>query len=58
MLIARQFANTWDEDAADGGADGLDGPAGEAQGIGSMTSGEFVVHGDLREVAAGGCTRG
>src|SRR5262249_14471448 len=44
--------------AADGGADGLDGPAGEAQGNGSMTSREFVVHGYLREAAAGGCPRG
>jgi hypothetical protein len=43
--------------AADGGADGLDGSAGEAQGNGSMTSREFVVHGYLREAAAGGCPR-
>src|SRR5262249_61923917 len=28
--------------AADGGADGLDGPAGEAQGNGAMTSSQFV----------------
>src|SRR5262249_58257328 len=34
--------------AADGGAEGLDGPAGEAQGNGSMASREFVVHGYLR----------
>ena len=44
--------------AADGGADGLDGPAGEAQGNGSLTSREFVVHGSLREATAGGCPRG
>src|SRR5262245_19316882 len=43
--------------AADGGADGLDGSAGEAQGNGSMTSREFVVHGSLRVAAAGGCPR-
>ena len=42
----------------DGGADGLDGPAGEAQGNSSMTSCEFVVHGYLRVAAAGGCPRG
>src|SRR3954452_2676646 len=41
--------------AADGGADGLDGPAGESQGNGAMTSGKFVVHGYLRVAAAGGC---
>src|SRR5436305_9054463 len=44
--------------AADGGADGVDGSAGEAQGDGSMTSGEFVVHGYLREAAAGGLPAG
>ena len=43
--------------AADGGADGLDGSAGEAQGNGAMTSGKFVVHGYLRAAAAGGCPR-
>src|SRR5262249_2771656 len=43
--------------AADGGADGLDGPAGEARGNGSMTSREFVRHGSLRVAAAGGCPR-
>src|SRR5262249_30601588 len=40
--------------AAVGGADGLDGSAGETQGNGSMTCREFVVHGDLHEAAAGG----
>jgi len=44
--------------AADGGADGLDGSAGEAQGDGAMTSGKFVVHGYLRVAAAGGCPWG
>src|SRR5204862_4427239 len=43
--------------AADGGADGLGGSAGEAQGNGSMASREFVVHGSLRAAAAGGCPR-
>ena len=32
--------------AADGSADALDGSAGEAQGNSSMTSCQFVVHGD------------
>src|SRR5262245_15246502 len=44
--------------ATDGGADGLDIAAGEAQGNGSMTSSEFVVHGYLRVAAASGCPRG
>jgi hypothetical protein len=44
--------------AADGGADGLDGSAGEAQSDGAMTSREFVVPGYLRVAAAGGCPRG
>src|SRR5262249_33702378 len=44
--------------AADGGADGLDGSAGEAQSDGAMTGGEFVVHGYLRVAAAGGGPRG
>ena len=44
--------------AADGGADGLDGSAGAAQGNGSMTSREFVVHDVLRGAAADGCPRG
>src|SRR5262249_51911258 len=44
--------------AADGGADGLDWAAGEAQGDGAMTSGKFVVHGYLRVAAAGGCPWG
>src|SRR4029077_6543278 len=44
--------------AGDGGANGLDGSAGEAQGNSSMTSCEFVVHGYLRVAAAGGCPRG
>src|SRR5262249_21787934 len=44
--------------AADGGADGLDGSAGEAQRDGAMTSGGLVVHGHLRVAAAGGCPRG
>src|SRR5262249_34591148 len=44
--------------AADGGADALDGPAGEAQGNGAVTRREFVVHGYLRVAAAGGCPRG
>ena len=43
---------------ADGDADGRDGPAGAAQGNGSMTSRAFVVHGYLRVAAAGGCPRG
>jgi hypothetical protein len=43
--------------AADGGADGLDGPAGEAQGNASIMSREFVVPGYLREAAAAGCPR-
>ena len=40
--------------AADGGTDGLDGSAGEAQGNGAMTSCEFVVHGYLRVAVARG----
>src|SRR5262249_61770618 len=44
--------------AADGGTDGLDGSAGEAQGNGALTRREFVVHGYLRVAAAGGCPRG
>jgi len=44
--------------AADGGADGLDGSAGQAQGNGAMTSGEFVVHGYLRVATACSCPRG
>jgi hypothetical protein len=43
--------------AADGGANRLDGPAGEAQGDSSLASGQFVVHGYLREAAGGGCPR-
>jgi hypothetical protein len=43
--------------AADGGADGLDGPASEAQGDSAMARVEFVVHGYLRVAAAGGCPR-
>jgi hypothetical protein len=39
--------------AADGGADGLDESAEEAQGNNSMTSREFVVHGYLRAATAG-----
>ena len=46
-----------DRGAADGGADGLDGSTGEAQGNGAMTSGKFVVHGYLRVAAAGGGPR-
>ncbi len=44
--------------AANGGADGLDGSAGETQGNSAITSGEFVVHGYLRVATAGGCPRG
>src|SRR5262249_37150728 len=44
--------------AAEGGANGLDGAAGEAQGNGAMTSGKFVVHGYLRVAAAGSCPWG
>jgi hypothetical protein len=44
--------------AAHSGTEGLDGAAGEAQGNGAMTSGQFVVHGYLRVAAAGGCPRG
>src|SRR5262249_56665518 len=44
--------------AADGGADGLDGSAGEAQGNGALARREFVVHGYLRGAAAGGCPAG
>jgi hypothetical protein len=44
--------------AADGGADGLDGSAGEAETDGAMTSREFVVPGYLRVAAAGGGPRG
>src|SRR5512142_1524266 len=43
--------------AAQGGADLLDGAAGEAETDGTLTRGEFVVHGALRGVAAGGCPR-
>src|SRR5262249_23188879 len=43
--------------AADGGADGRDGSAGEAPGKSSMTSREFVVHGSRRAAAAGSCPR-
>src|SRR5262249_49080716 len=43
--------------SGDGGADSLDGSAGQAQGDSSMTSVEFVVHGCLRVAAAGGCPR-
>jgi hypothetical protein len=43
--------------AADGGADGLDGPASEAQGDSAMARVEFVVPGYLRVAAAGGCPR-
>ena len=44
--------------AADGGGDGLDRPAGEAQGNGSMTSGKFVVLCFLRGEAVSSCSRG
>jgi hypothetical protein len=44
--------------AAAGGADGLDGPAGAAQGTSALTSGKFVVPGYLRVADAGGCPRG
>ena len=44
--------------STDGGANGLDGAPSEAQGNGTMTSGQFVVHGYLRMAAASGCLRG
>ena len=44
--------------AAQGRADVLDGPAGEAETDGASTRCEFVVHGVLRSAAAGGCPRG
>ena len=44
--------------AAQGRADVLDGPAGEAETDGALARREFVVHGVLRGAAAGGCPRG
>ena len=44
--------------AAQGRADVLYGPAGEAETDGALTRCEFVVHGVLRGAAAGGCPRG
>src|SRR5512135_334951 len=43
--------------ATQGGADLLDGAAGEAETDGALTRGEFVVHDALRGVAAGGGPR-
>ena len=44
--------------SAQGRADVLDGPAGEAETDGALARREFVVHGVLRGAAAGGCPRG
>src|SRR5262249_47303013 len=44
--------------AAQGRAEVLDGPAGEAETDGALTRREFVAHGVLRGAAAGGCPRG
>jgi hypothetical protein len=43
---------------AQGRADVLDRPAGEAETDGALTRREFIVHGALRGAAAGGCPRG
>ena len=47
-----------DPGSTDSGANGLYGAPGEAPGNGTMTSGQFVVHGYLRRAAASGCLRG
>ena len=57
LQLAAQPLTEPDLGAADGGADGLDGPAGEAQGNGAMTSSQFMAHGYLRVAAAGGRPR-
>src|SRR5262249_15794959 len=43
---------------AQGRADVLGGPAGEAETDGALARRKFVVHGVLRGAAAGGCPRG
>jgi hypothetical protein len=43
--------------AADRGANHLDGTTRQAQGNSALTSSQFVVPGDLRVAAAGGCRR-